>query len=207
MNTLKTVLLTKSLAAALVAALGMAAPAISHASPDDGVTCRIGYSGQFANGKMTCTKRAVRHIPLECTNATFPIKRVRVPGVPGDTTNGRDVCLRNNGIDVTSNSPLTGLVAGQDFVFVAVNQARAVAAREATERGEEIRLGLGTDGVDSRSVSTLVVNGGVGAEDNVRVDITLFTFPQPAASTVLAPIQIDRPVIDLLQQPTLRLLP
>jgi hypothetical protein len=205
MKSFKTLVLAKSIAAAAVAASGIAAPAISHASPDDGVVCRVGYSAQFSGGDMKCTRPVVRHVSLECTNPTFPIKRIRIPGIVGDATNGRDVCLRNNGIQISSNDSLNGFVAGQDFVFVAVNQTKAVAVREATERNEEAALGLGLDGVDSRSTSTLVINGGVGAEDNVKVDITLFTFPIPAPTITLSPIQLDRPIIDLL--PPVRILP
>jgi hypothetical protein len=205
MKALKNLLLTKGIAAALVAGSGIAAPAIGHASPDDGMVCRPGYGAQFSGGDMKCTKHVTRHVALECNNPQFPIKRVRVPGIAGDRTNGRDVCLRNNGISLSSNDPLTGLTPGQDFVFVTVNQAKAIAVREATERAEETALGLGSGGVDSQSVSTLAVNGGVGAEDNVNVDITLFTFAVPAIHIVLPPFHIDRPVIDLL--PTLRPLP
>ncbi|WP_280154802.1 hypothetical protein [Piscinibacter sp. XHJ-5] len=197
MKALKTLLLAKGIAAAVVAGAGIAAPAISHASPDDGMICRSGYTAQFAAGKMKCTKATVRRVALECSNPLFPIKRVRVPGIPGDATNGRDVCLRNNGIALSSNDPLTGLINGQDFVFVAVNNTKAVLAREAAERQEETFLGLGTDGVDSSSVSTLVVNGGIGAEDTVKVDITLFTFPIAAPSFTLQPLELDRPVLDL----------
>jgi hypothetical protein len=197
MKAFKTVLVIKSIAAALVAGAGVAAPTLSHASPDDGMVCRPGYAAQFSSTTMKCTKPAVKFVALECTNALFPIKRIRVAGIPGDATNGRDVCLRNNGVALSSNDPLTGLTAGQDFVFVAINPIKAVAAREATERNEETALGLGTDGVDSTSASTLVINGGVGAEDNVRVNITLFTFPVPALGINLSPIQLDRPAIDL----------
>ena len=205
MNTFHRLLISKGIAAAIVAGSGIAAPAISHASPDDGMVCRPGYAAQFAGGDMKCTKNVVRHVTLDCTNPQFPIKRVRVAGIPNDRTNGRDVCLRNNGVSLSSNDPLTGLTAGQDFVFVTVNQAKAVAVREVTEKAEETALGLTSGGVDSHSTSTLVINGGIGAEDNVNVDITLFTFPVPALQVVLPPFSIDRPVIDLL--PTLKPLP
>lgn len=205
MKSFKHLLLAKGIAAALVGTAGVAAPAISHASPDDGSICRPGYSAQFANGNMKCVKHVIRHVTLDCLNPIFPIKRVRVPGIVGDRTNGRDICLRNNGINVGSNDPLTGLIAGQDFVFVTVNQAKVTAARVATERAEEAALGLPDAGVDARSTGTLVVNGGVGAEDNVTVDVTLFTFPVPAPSLIKLPIQIDVPIVDLLA--TQRLLP
>jgi len=204
MKSFKTLVLAKSIAAALVATAGIAAPAISHASPDDGVVCRASYSAQFGGGNMKCTKNVIKHVALACSNPLFPNKLIRTAGIPGDTTSGRDMCLRP-GIQLSSNASATGLVPGQDFVFVTVNQTRVVVAREVAERAEEIGLGLGSDGVDSRSVGTLDINGGIGAEDRVKVDITLFTLPVPAPNITLAPIQLDRPAIDLL--PSVRVLP
>jgi len=195
MKSFKHLLLAKGVAAAIVGMSGVAAPAISHASPDDGSVCRAGYSAQFSGGNMKCTKHVIRHVSLECTTLGFPIKRVRVPGIAGDLS-GRDICLRNNGIDVSSNAPLTGLIKGQDFVFVTVNQAKVNAARLLVERAEEAALGLPDAAVDAHSTGTLNVNGGVGAEDNVTVDVTLFTFPVPAPTLIKLPIQIDIPVID-----------
>lgn len=203
MKAFKTLVLAKSIAAALVAGSGIAAPALSHASPDDGMVCRAGYSAQFSAGNLKCAKQVVRFVSLECANVRFPNKLIRSANIAGDTTRGRDMCLRN-GVSLGSNAPATGLTAGQDFVFVAVNQTKVVAVREAQERNEETSLGLGLDGVDSRSVGTLDINGGIGAEDRVKVDITLFTFPVPAPNILLSPLQLDRPVIDL---PPLRLLP
>jgi hypothetical protein len=204
MKALKALVFTKSIAAALFAVSGVAAPAISHASPDDGMVCRAGYGSHLVNGVMTCTRPVTRFVSLTCNDTRFPNKLIRTAGIAGDTTGGRDMCLRP-GISLGSNAPATGLTAGQDFVFVTVNQAKVVAVREATERTEESALGLGLDGVDSRSVGTLDINGGIGSEDRVKVDITLFTFAVPAPSISLSPIQLDRPVIDLL--PTLKLLP
>jgi hypothetical protein len=82
-------------------------------------------------------------------------------------------------------------------VFVVVNQTQVAAVREATERAEELSLGLGTDGVDSRSVGSLDINGGIGSEDRARVNVTLFTFPVAAPNVLLSPIQLDAPILDL----------
>ena len=117
MKSFKHLLLAKAVAAAVIGTAGVAAPAISHASPDDGVVCRAGYSAQFAGGDMKCSKHVIRHVSLECINPRFPNKLVRVPGVPGDTTNGRDICLAPGRV-LASNSPLTGLTVNQDFAFV-----------------------------------------------------------------------------------------
>jgi hypothetical protein len=204
MKSLKTLVLAKSIATAIVASAGIAAPTLSHASPDDGMVCRVSYSAQVSGGNMKCAKQVVRFVPLECKDLRFPTKLIRSAGIQGDTTGGRDMCLRP-GISLGTNVPATGLTAGQDFVFVAVNQTKVVAVREARERQEQTSLGLGLDGVDSRSVGTLDINGGIGAEDRVKVDITLFTFAVAAPSFTLLPLQIDRPVIDLLPSPILRL--
>jgi hypothetical protein len=196
MKAFNTLVLSKTLGAAAIATSGLAAPALSHASPDDGMACRANYSAQFAGGNIKCTRPVQRFVSLECTNPGFPSKLIRAAGIQGDTTGGRDMCLRN-GIVLGSNQPATGLRAGQDFVFVAINQAKVVAAREAVERLEERSLGLDTDGVDSRSTGTLDINGGIGAEDRVRVAVTLFTFPVAAANRLLSPLQIDAPILDL----------
>lgn len=204
MKAFKTLVLAKSIAAAAVAATSLAVPAISHASPDDGMICRGGYSAQFSAGNLKCTKNVIKHVALECRDPLFPSKLIRTAGIPGDTTSGRDMCLRP-GVTLGSNAPASGLTAGQDFVFVAINQTKVVAVREATERNEETALGLDRDGVDSRSAGTLDINGGLGAEDRVRADVTLFTFPVAALNFAVLPGQIDRPAVDLL--PPIRISP
>src|SRR5947207_15117704 len=93
MKSFKHLLLAKAVAAAVIGTSGIAAPAISHASPDDGVVCRAGYSAQFASGDMKCTRHVIRHVALECLNTNFPNKLVRTPGIVGDRTGGRDICL------------------------------------------------------------------------------------------------------------------
>jgi hypothetical protein len=196
MKAIKTLLGTKAIAAAAIAMSGIAAPTLSHASPDDGSVCRVGYGAQFANGNMKCTKQVIRFVSLDCTDARFPNRLIRTPGIAGDRTNGRDMCLRP-GIVLGSNQPATGLTEGQDFVFVKVNQAKVVALREAVEKSEETTLGVGPAGVDARSTGVVDINGGIGAEDRVRATITLFTFPIPAPTLVKLPIQIDAPVVDL----------
>jgi hypothetical protein len=199
MQVLKTLAFTKSAAAAAIAFAAMAAPAISHASPDDGMACRVanGYGAQFAGGNLKCVKTVVRNISgaFQCLNPSFPgINGTRQPvirvAVAGDATGGKDLCPRP-GVVMTSNSSLTGLTLGQDFQFATVNQARIAATREAIERSEQTAMGLGLDGVDSRSTSTVVVNGGIGAEDIVRGTFTMFTFAIPAPSLQLSPLQRD----------------
>jgi hypothetical protein len=203
MKALKTLVLAKSIAAAIVASAGIAAPAISHASPDDGMVCRVSYSAQFGAGNMKCTKTSSRTVSgaFECLNPSFPgVLGTRQPVIrintAGDPSGGRDLCAAP-GIVIQTNSPLTGLVEGTHYRFATVNQARIAAVREASERNEENVLGLGLDGVDSRSTSTVVVNANSLGEDIVRATITLFTFPIPAANLILSPLQIDPKPLNL----------
>jgi hypothetical protein len=194
MKALKTVLLAKSIAAALVAGAGIAAPTISHASPDDGMVCRAGYGAQSSGGNIKCTRQVVRLIPLDCPSPIFKRKLIRTPGIPGDTTGGLDMCLKD-GVVLGTQEPATGVREGFEFIFATVNQSRVAATREAVERATEIGLGLPTDGVDSRSVGRLALNQNNG-EDMVEATITLFTFPIAAPDVVLPPLQLDAPVID-----------
>jgi hypothetical protein len=203
MKALKTLVLAKSIAAAIVASAGIAAPAISHASPDDGMVCRVSYGAQFGAGNMKCTKTSVRTVAgaFECLNPSFPgLQGTRQPVIrvstAGDASGGRDLCAAP-GIVITTNSPLNGLVEGTHYRFATVNQARIAAVREGSERNEETALGLGLDGVDSRSTSTVVVNANSLGEDIVRATITLFTFPIPAVNLILSPLQIDARPLNL----------
>ena len=68
MKAFKTLMLVKSLAAAAIATTSLVAPAISHASPDDGMICRSGYSGTVDGGRFKCSKARIISVALECTN-------------------------------------------------------------------------------------------------------------------------------------------
>jgi hypothetical protein len=198
MKAIKTLVLAKSIAAALVATAGIAAPTISHASPDDGVVCRAGYSAQISGGAMKCTKTLPERTvsgAFQCLDPLFPgLQGTRNPvtrlDTQGDTSGGRDLCPRA-GIVITTNSPLTGLVEGTHYKFATVFQTKIVAVREATERNEQNALGLGLDGVDSRSTSQVKVNANSFGEDIVTAKITLFTLPIAAPNQILPPLQID----------------
>ena len=94
MKSLKTLLLTKSLVAAAIATTGVAAPALSHANPADGMVCRAGYAGALDGTHFKCSKTRVITVALECNNLRFPTYVTRAPGAPGDTSGGKDLCTR-----------------------------------------------------------------------------------------------------------------
>src|SRR5881394_1632233 len=152
MKSFKHLLLAKGVAAAIVGMSGIAAPAISHASPDDGMVCRAGYSAQFANGDMKCSKTLppVR-VSLACLKAGFPgengVPLIRIAGIPGDTTNGRDICLAP-GFHLNSNEVIPATMKeGVAFVLAEINPAKAVAIRKAAEKSEETALAIDATGV------------------------------------------------------------
>ena len=197
MQVLKTLMFTKSAAGAAIAVAAMTAPVISHASPDAGMVCRNGYTAQFANGNLKCKKVIVRVLPdsFECRDSRFPNKVVRIGGV-SDLGGGRDLCTAP-GIVITSDSSLRDFAERTHYVFATVNRLEVIAARERAERAEELILGLGADGVDSESTSTVVVNDNSFGQDKVHARITLYTFPVPAPSITLNANLLDARTLNL----------
>jgi hypothetical protein len=190
MKSFKTLVLVKSIAAAVVASAGIAAPAISHASPDDGMACRTGYSGQAVNGTFKCSRVISRVVSLDCPTVTFTLKQRRARVGQSD---GRDVCTRPSGLTVAFDSSLAGLTEGQDYVFPKFSEERLASVRKAVEIAEERNLSVADDQVDATSThgitsGSLVVDASTGADDGVQATITLFTFPIPAANLTLVPI-------------------
>jgi hypothetical protein len=195
MNSLKTLVVAKTFAAIAIAAGASAAPTLSHASPNDGMVCRAGYSAQFAGGTMKCTKTVQTSVGMQCPALKFTKLVIRAPGAPGDTSGGKDLCLRNvNGLNIGSTDPLTGLVLGQDYVFAELNVAQAASKAKAIEIAEERTNSLADDQVDAtHTAPTFVVNGGLGSQDVGNFTVTLFTFPVPAPS--LRPIVPNLPPV------------
>ena len=149
------------------------------------MTCRAGYSAQFGGGTMKCAKTVPTGVPLLCSNVRFPTRVIRVPGAPGDTSGGKDICTRP-GISIGSTDALANAVLGQDFVFAELNTSQAASKAKAIQIAEERTLNLPEDQVDAKSTSpTVVVNGGFGSEDQASFTVTLFTFPIPAAGLSL----------------------
>lgn len=182
MKHLKTLVLAKSIAAALVATAGIAAPAISHASPDAGMVCRATYSGALDGVRFKCSKPRTIDVGLECTNVRFPNMQRRVVALP--QSDGKDVCTRA-GVTVAANGPLTGLTLGQDFVFAAPNQTTISARINNVLESEATAATVPVSGVDVNRVSqNVIVDGGFGGNDIMRVSLKVFTFAIPALDLV-----------------------
>ncbi len=177
------------LATSLVALGGAALPSVAAASPNDGMVCRVGYSGTLNGGRFICAKTKIINVALECVDRRFPTKVVRAPGAAGDSSGGRDICTRP-GIVVGTTDPLTGLVPNQDFVFATVNQTTVNTQITQADQQEATALGLNVNDVDTAgSQPTVVVNGGFGSNDIARVTLTFNTFAIPALS-LLQPIPL-----------------
>jgi hypothetical protein len=185
MKAFKTLVLAKSAAAALIATAGIAAPAISHASPDDGMVCRSSYNGAVDGGRFKCSKLQQIDVGLECTNIRFPNIQRRVVALP--QSDGKDVCTRP-GITVAANGPLTGLTLGQDYVFAAANEASITARINRVRDAEASQAGVPVTEVDVvRFSRALAIDGGFGGNDVTRIGLKVFTFAIPATS-LLQPI-------------------
>lgn len=187
MTSLKTLLLTKSLLAAAVAAAGIAAPALSQAitavSPASGMFCRSGYNPAFDGTRLKCTKTVDITVALECTNPTFPTYTTRAVVPPNGV--GRDFCTRA-GIVLGPTDSILNLIVGQDYVHADVNPA-TVATRTATQRQTEATaLNVALSEVATVAATPVIqLGGGVGNKDNAKVTLTHFTFAIKAGGVVI----------------------
>jgi hypothetical protein len=199
MKSLKTLLLTKSIIAAAVAAGSLAAPAVSHAitaagSPIAGMLCRTGYTPAFTGTRLTCSKTSVIPLELVCDRPNFP--GVLVPGVgvgpvvraagaAGDNSGGKDLCPRT-GLTIGTTDSLVGLTRGTDYVFATVDPA-AVATRTANnDLAEATALGLTVGEVDTVAGTPVINVNQVGAKDKGSVTLTFFTFAIPGPGIIIS---------------------
>lgn len=193
MNSLKTLLFTKSLIAATLAASGFAnattLPANLPGSPDDGMVCRSGYTPSFSGTRLTCSKAGSFDIPLECKNPNFPVYVVRNggPAPKGDD----DICIRNNGTVITINQSLAGLAESTNGVsgvyeYAKFDPANVTTRTRTQDDAEAAALGLKTSEVDTLAgVPVIRPNGRAGGAGEARVPVTFFTFATPAAGGVI----------------------
>jgi hypothetical protein len=196
MKSLKTPLLTKSFAAAIVTT-GLAAAAVAATvggpiiftpdipnTPDNGMACRSApnaYLGTLVNNTVFC-KRTKNHLnPLTCSDPGFQTKVIR----EGPNGGGKDICAAPNR-NYTSNSPLIG-TEGIDYKFVEAGstQVSTIVANqrqfEATATGDQ---------VDARALSSAIVvnHPSSGSEDKLTVEIEFSTFPKTVGGFVPRPL-------------------
>ena len=197
MKSLKKLLLAKSILAAVIAASGIAAPAVSHAAtvadgPSAGMACRTGYTPAFDGTRLKCSKASSFELPLVCLNSNFTAYTVRVGTGNNDD---RDLCTRTVGA-ITLNQSLNGLVESTNgtsgnYVFATFDPA-AVAAKTLTkDAAEAAALSLTVGEVDTLQGTPLVrANGRAGGAGEVNVPLTFFTFPVAPGIIIGGPIGV-----------------
>jgi hypothetical protein len=191
MNSLRKLLLAKSILAAAVASSGIAAPAISHAlavgGPSSGVVCPSGYTGAFDGTRLKCSKVKVVNVPLRCLDSRYPNYLIRAVVAP--TGVGRDFCLKN-GVQLGTNDPITGLVLGTatvlgDYVHANFDPAEVATKIVAEDAAETAAQGNPAGGVDTTAgTSTIDLGGAGGNKDRANTTLTFFTFAKPASPVI-----------------------
>ena len=191
MNSLKKLLLTKSIVAAAVVSSGLSAPAISHAlavgGPSSGVVCPTGYTGTTAGAAFKCSKVKVVNVPLRCLDSRYPTYLVRA--VVGPTGVGRDFCLKN-GVQLGTNDPITGLVLGTatvlgDYVHANFDPAEVAAKITSEDAAETTAQGNPVGGVDTIAGTTTIDLGGAGGnKDRANTTLTFFVFAKAASPVI-----------------------
>ncbi len=205
MNSIETSLITKSIAAAFFA-IGLASPAFAQfreapqpGTPDDGMSCRAGYTGAFNGTRLTCTKTTSVDVPLECNNPTFPVYVVRSggPAPKGDD----DLCIRSNGTAITINQSLEGLAETTNgnngvYEYAKVNPAAILNRTGIQDQAEATALGLAAKEVDTvAGTPVLRPNGRAGGQGEARVPMTFFTFAVPGSGGIGNPGPVSTPPI------------
>lgn len=183
MKSIKSLLLARNVAAAIVG-IGLAASAMGQigggltpnrlGTADDGMICRSGYTGAMSGSAFKCSKARTINVDLACLRGNFPNYVRRAKSLPN--SDGKDLCVRN-GIEVTSNGPLTGLTEGQQFVYAELDPAAVSAETAGLNTREANALGLDEKEVDTiAGQATIKVDPGSAVKDRVDVPVTHYTF-------------------------------
>jgi hypothetical protein len=189
MNSLKKLLLTKSIIAAAIASSGIAVPAISHAipvgGPAAGMVCLAGYTPAFNGTALTCSKAGSFELTLVCSNPNFSFYTIR-----DGANNNFDLCTRTAGAISTSQS-LAGLTESTNgtngnYVFATFDPVAVAAKTVDKDAAEAAALSL-TPGEVTTLQGTAVVkaNGRLGGAGEVQVPLTFFTFAVPKPGIII----------------------
>lgn len=182
MKTIKTLLVRKS----VIAALGAIAAAAGTASaaqitpnqlgtPNDGMVCRTAYSPSFDGTALHCKKDVdLGKVKPVCANSKFPNYVIRSGNGAG---NDKDVCARN-GVSIPSNGALPGK---GDFEYVTIDQSAVDKEITRMVQAEATALGLSTSEVEWNANlpigAQIGENKGPGGEDRVVYSGHFSTFP------------------------------
>jgi hypothetical protein len=194
MHSLKKLLLTKSLLAAAVAASGISAPAIGQTArtlepqilgtPDDGNVCRSGYGMSVSGAVVSCHKSFAIKTDLACTNPTFPKYVIRAATDNFDRTNGQDICIKDNGLQIGTTDTLNGLTESVNggpgqFAYAQASSTKLAERVSNQRQAEATALGLPLSQVDTKVTFTLVKVNANGLKDNAESQAHHYTFLIP----------------------------
>lgn len=193
MNSLKKLLLTKSILAAAVVASGISAPAIGQTarivgntlgSPDDGVVCRAGYLSDFSGGTaLKCRKSSSVIINLSCDNPKFTKYLARAVTNSNKGANGEDICIKEDS-NIGPTDTLNGLPEGGQWEFAKVNMTTVAAEVVKADQAEATALGLPVSGVETLQSITFPQLNQAGIRDKSATQITHYTFAVPTGGLV-----------------------
>jgi hypothetical protein len=208
MKSIKTLRFAKNIIAVAITIGGFSSSsfAIEQAgTPDDGVSCRSGYTGSYLGGKLRCSKQAEFKMDLACENPRFPtyvsraeVNRNRVPDGPNDAQlrSGLDICTRAPGPGSVNLGPTDTLV-GLDqttngnngaYEIAKVSPARLLVRLGNANQQEASALGLSVSQVETSkndTQSTPTINSGAaGITDQFRVTLHHYTFAVPASGGI-----------------------
>jgi hypothetical protein len=108
-----------SFATSLVAVCVLSTPAVTYAaaSPDVGVSCPVGFTGQLSGGSFRCTKQ----VTIDLTNESGRECLVDAPfdNFQKMTNNQRDICVHRDS-NIPSNANLAEFENGQVLIAIPV---------------------------------------------------------------------------------------
>ena len=196
MNSFKTLLLAKCIAAACVAG-GSINPAVAQivldasGTPNDGMVCRAGYVAAFDGKSLKCSKTSRIIVELSCAEPGFDtyVARARAGGTP----DGEDICTKSGRREVVidSDDPLgdgRGFTKGVDYVSAKPKQVMVDQKIAERDREEATAFGGTTADVETVAADPVMNRNVSGIFDRASINLTHFTFAIPTAGRIQGPI-------------------
>jgi hypothetical protein len=192
MNSFKTSLIARSIAAACFAA-GLASPAVAQfralnilGTPDDGMVCRAGYTGVFDGKSLKCSKTSKITVQLVCADPGFNKYVARV--VAGGTQQGEDVCIKSGGqVKFDSDDSIgggTNFTKGTDWELAKADKVKIDEKTAARDLEEAAAFGGTAADVETVAGEPVFNRQANGIIDNASVTLTHFTFAIPTGGLV-----------------------
>jgi len=178
-------LLAPALAATL-AAMTWGAPAVAATpnllgTPDDGMVCRVGYTGTLVGNAFKCSKTQTVNVDLSCSDSTLSKYVIRAQSA---FSKPDDVCVGKN-INLGATDPLGAIKNAAPVV----TDATVTAKVSAMDKAEAAALGLAENQVDTSAGTPKVVVSTSG-KDHGEVTLTYYTFAIPTGAVIASPFPL-----------------